>query len=255
MTDRVIMIALGGASCSGKTTLAKFLKQILPPERTFILHQDDLTPPAERLPIHPIYGVQDWDSPETALEWSRFNKVLSYIRQHAALPPPPLYSSHDHMNKQNDLPLPDGLIEHWRQVFAELDERQTSFCIVDGFLMYWDRQANAQYDIKLFVREDEAILRKRREERNGYNTAEGEMWQDPPGYWQNIVWPAYLKAHRHLFRAGDVEHGRAIKSDSTVNGHAAPNADLLVLEASQYSMADIVRRSCEEIRDYLIQAS
>lgn len=56
---RVVIIAVGGATCSGKTTLAKHLNQILP--GSVILHQDDFAPPAEKVPMHPMYGVQDWD--------------------------------------------------------------------------------------------------------------------------------------------------------------------------------------------------
>jgi len=39
---------------------------------------------------------------------------------------------------------------------------------------------------------------------------EGSFWQDPPGYWDNIVWPAYLKAHRKIFQNSDVEHGQPL---------------------------------------------
>ena len=39
---------------------------------------------------------------------------------------------------------------------------------------------------------------------------EGAFWQDPPGYWNDIVWPAYLKAHSKMFRNNDVEHGEAL---------------------------------------------
>lgn len=56
---RVVIIAVGGPTCSGKTTLAKHLNQILP--GSVILHQDDFAPAAEKVPMHPIYGVQDWD--------------------------------------------------------------------------------------------------------------------------------------------------------------------------------------------------
>jgi hypothetical protein len=39
---------------------------------------------------------------------------------------------------------------------------------------------------------------------------EGSLWQDPPGYWDDIVWPAYLKAHKNIFVGGDVSYGDAI---------------------------------------------
>jgi len=39
---------------------------------------------------------------------------------------------------------------------------------------------------------------------------EGSFWEDPPGYWGDIVWPAYLKAHRKMFQNNDVEHGQPL---------------------------------------------
>ena len=39
---------------------------------------------------------------------------------------------------------------------------------------------------------------------------EGSFWEDPPGYWDDIVWPAYLKAHRKMFQNNDVEHGQPL---------------------------------------------
>lgn len=67
-----------------------------------------------------------------------------------------------------------------------------------------------------------------------------DWFQDPPGYWDDIVWPAYLSAHRKLFLAGDVESG-------------APNPDaiegLVLLEANGLSMEDMVRRACESVYD------
>lgn len=63
------------------------------------------------------------------------------------------------------------------------------------------------------------------------------MWQDPPGYWDSIIWPAYVRAHEKMFQRGDVENG-------------APNGlvpDLFVLEGGKESMTSLFERTCEEI--------
>ena len=95
-------------------------------------------------------------------------------------------------------------------------------------------------DIRLFLRVSHKTLKHRRDNRYGYHTAgtnasylcssihsltahirthptsirltvlfqpEGSFWQDPPGYWNDVVWPAYLKAHSKMFQNNDVEHG------------------------------------------------
>lgn len=106
-----------------------------------------------------------------------------------------------------------------------------------------------ELDIRLFLRVPYETLKARREKRFGYHTQgelcaldpivpmavllsltiswtslitdivvpEGSFWVDPPGYWDDIVWPAYLKAHRDIFQNGDVSHGDAIPVDGTRN--------------------------------------
>lgn len=37
--------------------------------------------------------------------------------------------------------------------------------------------------------------------------------QDPPLYFDEILWPSHLKAHAHLFAHGDVEAGEVITSN------------------------------------------
>lgn len=45
------------------------------------------------------------------------------------------------------------------------------------------------------------------------------MWEDPPGYFDNIVYPAYVKAHADVFRDGDVEEGGAHPDSGVVLIH------------------------------------
>jgi nicotinamide/nicotinate riboside kinase len=49
---------------TGKTTLAKALSKVIPGARC--LFQDDFAPPQEKVPMHPIHQVQDWDDPDGA---------------------------------------------------------------------------------------------------------------------------------------------------------------------------------------------
>lgn len=76
LRPRIVVVGVGGATCSGKTTLAKHLLQILNPSQkgtssgiteAFILHQDDFAPPEASLPVNEEYGVTDWDHPPTAV--------------------------------------------------------------------------------------------------------------------------------------------------------------------------------------------
>lgn len=71
---------------------------------------------------------------------------------------------------------------------------------------------------------------------------EGVLWRDPPEYWENIVYPAYLEAHQELFVGGDTEKGK-------LSGKKVEN--LMLLETLQMTMTEAVGRSCELIKAFL----
>ena len=66
---------------------------------------------------------------------------------------------------------------------------------------------------------------------------EGDLWRDPPDYWENIVYPAYVDAHKDVFENGDVESGKLAKN---VDG-------LVLLDMLDTSMTEAVERCCEII--------
>ena len=68
---------------------------------------------------------------------------------------------------------------------------------------------------------------------------EGTLWRDPPHYWEQIVYPAYLDAHRDLFQDGDVEAG---EPSSNVPG-------LMMLESLKMDMDTLVERCCVALRN------
>ena len=56
----------------------------------------------------------------------------------------------------------------------------------------------------------------RREARNGYVTLEG-FWEDPPDYFDKIVWPNYVEEHHCLFKNGNVEEEDASAGATSVD--------------------------------------
>lgn len=235
----VVLIGVGGASCSGKTTLAKHLRKILP--NSFIVHQDDFAPPQSQVPIHPIHDIQDWDAAPGAIDWQRFVDFLRQVKATGVIPNS--HYSHDHLNEQEDVPISDECAQKWA---AALGSRKagTIWIIVDGFLLFWHPEVVQQLDVKILLRVPHDILEQRRKKRSGYHTAvqsdpEGSFWQDPPLYWDQIVYPAYVDAHQHLFENGDVERGKL-----------AGNIDgLLLLEMIELRMDSVVDRCCGVIQE------
>ena len=66
---------------------------------------------------------------------------------------------------------------------------------------------------------------------------EGALWRDPPHYWEQIVWPAYVAAHQDIVEKGDVERG---ESNGRVSG-------LVIIEGLEMSMSEMVEQVCGRV--------
>ncbi|USW48670.1 Putative nicotinamide riboside kinase, P-loop containing nucleoside triphosphate hydrolase [Septoria linicola] len=199
---KALLIGVSGVSSSGKTTLARILRDIFP--RTFILHEDDFYKTDNDIPIHSTHKIQDWDCLDS-IDLPAFKSTLKYILQNGASPPD--FISKEDKNSIGSVAVDRELIKDlewkaWKWSYADAPP----ICIIDGFLLYSEEMKDIRdlFDVKLFLRTDHATAKSRREARSGYVTIEG-FWEDPPGYVDNIVWPNYVKDHKFLFQDGNVE--------------------------------------------------
>nr|XP_018261042.1 nicotinamide riboside kinase [Kwoniella dejecticola CBS 10117]OBR83200.1 nicotinamide riboside kinase [Kwoniella dejecticola CBS 10117] len=202
LKKRLVIIGIGGASCSGKTLLAKHIRRALPAGAS-IIHQDDFCPPEDKMPYSAQYpDLQDWDDPETCIMWPEFRSIIDQIRekgQHGA------HASHDHLNKQVEVGIREDVFSRCAEKLVSYVRKQREqgielvWFIVDGFVLYWDQYVVNNLDIKIFLRVPYDVLKARREERQVYVLQHGGVWVDPPNYFEKIVWPGYVKAHDHVF--------------------------------------------------------
>ncbi|OBT94797.2 ribosylnicotinamide kinase [Pseudogymnoascus verrucosus] len=213
ITERkAVVVGLSGASSSGKTTLARLLRDIFP--NSFILHEDDFYREEKELPTK--NGLLDWDCAE-ALSIPDIKSSLSHIQDHGTFPPQ--FDSKEDRNDVGQCPVSDaaiaglkGRVAAWTQPgrpghgILTSSESALRLCIFDGFLLYAPSMAEIQphIDIKLFLRVGYEKAKARREARTGYATIEG-WWADPPGYVDKIVWPNYVEDHAWMFEDGNVE--------------------------------------------------
>ncbi|KAI6088998.1 P-loop containing nucleoside triphosphate hydrolase protein [Hypoxylon rubiginosum] len=217
MEDRkAVIVGISGASSSGKTTLARLLRDVFP--GTFILHEDDFYRPETELPSKD--GLLDWDCAE-AIDIPEMTRALSHIRTHGTFPP--FVDSKEDQNSIGACPVSDAAIAAAKSKVAAWlqpgspghsilqDASNPSglrMCVLDGFLLYSPEMVAGGVppllDAKLFLLVSQERATQRRERRDGYVTLEG-FWTDPPGYVDKIVWPNYVEAHARLFRDGDVE--------------------------------------------------
>lgn len=104
----------------------------------------------------------------------------------------------DNRAQWNEMDLDSATVALYKQQISSLiaslsaNGNDIGFIIVDGFLLYSDDRALKLLDLPLFLKADRQVLIERRNRRNGYITIEG-FWQEPEGYFDNFVWPMYLK--------------------------------------------------------------
>ncbi|KAJ2348753.1 ribosylnicotinamide kinase [Coemansia sp. RSA 2673] len=236
--SKVIVVGISGPSCSGKTAIALNLLKVFP--HTVIIHQDDFYKTDSQIPIHADIGVQDWDCPE-AVDMPRLVREIRNVR--LQLECPGAYNSdklddvRDHFASQwanppedvDQLVSADALSSIKAQALHSLgvaDTAQIPFAIilVEGILLFHDGDQSSDHhpgsvcDTGVFIYAQYDTLKTRRESRTAYATVEG-VWADPPGYFDALVWPNFVKYH-----AGFVAAHPELTVDKTVD-EAGPISD------------------------------
>ncbi|KAH3686341.1 hypothetical protein WICPIJ_002703 [Wickerhamomyces pijperi] len=197
---RNIIVAVGGASSSGKTTIAKILHSLIP--SSILVHQDDFFKNDKEIPVDPESGYANWDCPE-AIDLEAFSKELDYLKQQGQ-------RSNDHSKtydsdtKDQNIDIKDEKLLSGIQTGLNtiINDKHLKIIFVDGFMLYHDKTLIDKYDIKVFLMSNFQTLKNRREARAGYVTQE-EFWVDPPLYFEKIVYPSYVSSHGYLFQTGD----------------------------------------------------
>lgn len=147
----------------------------------------------DQIPLDENTGLANWDSP-TAVDFKGLNEAINSARKNpfALLnqKAKPLQNNH---HGSDLLSLTD-----FSHLYEELDTlKDIIFIIVEGFLLFCDEDTCNNLDTKFFITASKEILKARRENRPGYVTLQG-YWVDPPGYFDQIVWPQFVLWNKHL---------------------------------------------------------
>ncbi|KAL7317895.1 ribosylnicotinamide kinase [Mucor circinelloides] len=187
----VVTIGISGPSCSGKTTLALLLKKLL--NKVVVINQDEFFKPDDQIPVDEKTGLANWDSPG-AVDFKSLNRAINNARED-----PYSFLQKKEKPLQNNHHGSDLLsLKDFSDLTTELDAlKDIIFVIVEGFLLFCDKEVCDNLDTKFFVKASKQILKTRRESRKGYVTLQG-YWVDPPGYFDRIVWPQYVLWNDHL---------------------------------------------------------
>ena len=178
---RPLVVGLGGATCSGKTTLAKMLA-----EKIFshcsVLHQDDfyLEESCEKhVPVEGM-GHMNWEL-VTAFDMVKMrNSAEKFVTDKGATFSRAVLS--EIQSRVQGLPTSPAIVD--------IEKAVVDYCrpilLLEGITVLNDPQTATMCDVKLFIELDrEEMLRRRR----------GRSYDppDPPEYAEKVVWPYYEK--------------------------------------------------------------
>lgn len=219
---KTLIIGISGPSCSGKTTLARLLRNIFAStgHEAFILHQDDYYINDDAIPIHEETGQPDWDCLES-LDVGHFKAALQHIRATSTLPKE--LESKEDQNEAGKVNIDAVLIEDLQEQAKTMPK--STIAIIDGFLLFTPALEHLYsfplMDIRLFLPISRELMINRRAARSGYVTLEG-FWKDPPEYVERVVWPNYARYHSHLFK--DIDNSLELDPDEVNEAdiHIAP---------------------------------
>lgn len=216
---RTILIGITGASSSGKSTLACLLKRIFP--HSEIIHEDDFYKPEKEVPFDPVRKERDWDCPE-AIDMDAMKQTLSvladpntYARNPRAMVKDTKNGYYDYAMASSEPPINDASFDNDESFINDLAGKvskklallgyQKDFRIffLDGFLILPDAELLKMLSLTFFFKTNYQSLKNRREKRT-YNVG-GDVWVDPPGYFDEFVWPGYYTCHKELFVNGENE--------------------------------------------------
>lgn len=155
------------------------------------------------VPIDEKTQLANWDCPES-VDFEHFARNIQYARKHGGTMPEGFDSNEENNVHDGSKLLSPKTAEELNRILAHLvDDPETVFVFVDGFMLYWDEGVRSQLDFKISINASFDTLKVRREKRQGYHTLEG-YWVDPPGYFDKIVWPEYIRLSKHNATLDDV---------------------------------------------------
>ena len=213
MSAKPLLIGLSGPSSCGKTTLARLLTRIF--AHSSILHVDDFYFTDSQIPIY--NGIQDWDCAEAidveklvaALKRLKASETVEAVLDGVASTEIPEVEGAKSAVDEEVVNRLRSELSAWEAESRLKNQgwERPPLLLIDGFLLFGEtvRTIREQLDIKILLRSTYEDSKQRRSDRKGiYITQEG-YWEDPPGYFDQIVWPNYVKNHRFLFHNSNTE--------------------------------------------------
>jgi nicotinamide/nicotinate riboside kinase len=136
--EMILLVGVGGSSCSGKSTLCQILSHIF---SCPILHQDAFYKHDSDIPFTSDQ-IKNWDCPE-ALDMPAFLNVLNQAKNQN--------SSRMILGQNTPNHSIESLLDAVQLKNYKKQASNIKIVLVDGFLLYSDPRVYQELDIKLFL--------------------------------------------------------------------------------------------------------
>ncbi|KAI4258978.1 MAG: hypothetical protein LQ352_000974 [Teloschistes flavicans] len=213
-----LIVAISGLSSTGKSTVAGYLPSILQPpsHAVTILHVDDFYKAQVDLPERE--GLLDWDCADS-LDWSRLEDAVrrwqagKEVKEGKTNPQQNFTVGEEGGSPNDAVGITQAFLKTLRGEVAQAAissapaKEPRRILLLDGFLLFTPSAPStfrSLLDLKILLRAPYVEAKQRREARSGYDTMEG-WWEDPPGYFDKVVWPNYVAENGDFFVRGDVD--------------------------------------------------
>lgn len=164
----VFVFGISGATCSGKSAVSKHLCDTLP--HTVVVHQDDYYLSDHLVPRtqYGDYTSTNWDTIE-AIDTTKLLEVLKTTIKNPHTICSECTTHHHNLTQHN----------------------ATHTVLVEGTMILDVKELCELLHAAFFITIDYDTCKQRRDGRT-YPTDIG-VYVDPPGYFENVVWPEYLR--------------------------------------------------------------
>lgn len=170
--------------------MSRHLRHLLP--NAAILYEDDFYFPENKLPLD-TKGLPNWDCPASFDLLKMRERILQLKRDNEL---PHQETREEHNNNSGTYLLSPSEIAELQKHCLRIQE---PVLLVDGIMLFHRGSDVADlFDLKIVFPFNYRELKIRRKARSGYGTNEG-FWQDPPNYFDEVVWPKFLKHNKHLY--------------------------------------------------------
>ncbi|KAJ3220910.1 ribosylnicotinamide kinase [Clydaea vesicula] len=214
-----------------KSTLTGWLNKILPNSK--ILHQDQFFKKDSEIPI--VNGIANWDCPE-ALDNENFLMTLKNCKK-VGLKESVLNGNRPKLNSSE---VDDMFINQLKKELLGSDS-DLEFILIDGFLLYHDERFLKEFDISFFCLANKEVLIQRRQKRDAYITLEG-FWEEPPKYFEEFVWPCYLKYNQKILKHLENKNAAAKDLEDNLKVKLLDSTETSIQNILEFAIRDIIHK-------------